>query len=236
MSSQRIKAWSISRLFAFESCPYRLYLQYIAKQAMPVLPEDNPMERGRRIHKEVEQYISGATDDFPSSGKKLKVELEFCRQAYIDGKASVEEQWGMNEHWGITGWWDDDVWLRVATDCYVTPSEDEGMIFDWKTGKSFGNEVKYAQQGQLYAVTAFMRYADLEHVSVTFGFLDDGTQRHKQYVRGPKLNKLIARFTERAERLTNCVDWRPKPNVLNCKFCPFGPGGTNACIYGAEPL
>ena len=236
MPTNPISAWSISRLFDFESCPHRLYLRYIAKAEMPEFPEDHPLKRGLRIHKECEQYISGASEDFPSSGKKLQDELEFCKTAYADGKASVEEQWGFDEKWEATGWWDDNVWLRVATDCYVIPGTDEAIIYDWKTGKSFGNEVKYTQQGQLYACGAFMRDPDLEHVAVTFGFLDDGKLRTKHYERGAKLNKLIAKFTERGTRLTSCVDWRAKPNVLNCKFCNFGPNGTNACIYGAEPL
>lgn len=236
MTTDRITAWSISRLLDYESCPHRLYLRYIAKAEMPEFGADHPLTRGLRIHKEVEQYINGAVEDFPSSGKKLEDILQFCRQAYVDGLASVEEQWGFDENWEAAGWWDDAVWLRVATDCYITPAADEAIIYDWKTGKSFGNEVKYAQQGQLYACGAFMRNPSLEHVSVTFGFLDDGKLRTKDYERGPKINKLVARFTERGNRLTNCVDWRPKPNALNCKFCPFGPSNTGACIYGAESL
>jgi hypothetical protein len=211
-------------------------LRYIAKAEMPEFDADHPLKRGLRIHKEVEQYINGASEDFPSSGKKLQDEIEFCKYMYEDGKASVEEQWGFDEQWQSTGWWDDTVWLRVATDAYATPSTDEAIIYDWKTGKSFGNEVKYTQQGQLYACGSFMRDPSLEHVVVTFGFLDDGKLRTKHYERGAKINKLIAKFTERGNRLTSCVDFRPKPNVMNCKFCPFGPGGTKACIYGAEPL
>jgi hypothetical protein len=203
---------------------------------MPEFPEDHPLKRGLRIHKEVEQFIDGTTEDFPSSGKKLEDELYLCRNAHQDGLATVEEKWGFTNDWENAGWWDDNVWLRVATDCYVHPSDDEAIIYDWKTGKSFGNEVKYTQQGQLYACGAFMRDPNLEHVAVTFGFLDDGKLRTKHYERGAKLNKLVAKFTERANRLTSCVDWRPKPNVLNCKFCPFGPNNTGACIYGAEPL
>lgn len=234
--TDRITAWSISRLFDFESCPHRLYLRYIAKAEMPEFPADHPLTRGLRIHKEVEQYINGASDEFPSSGKKLQDEIEFCKEQYQAGSASVEEQWGFDEDWNVTGWWDDNVWLRVATDCYVSIGADEGVIYDWKTGKSFGNEVKYTQQGQLYACGAFMRDSGLECVSVNFGFLDDGKLRVKHYERGPKINKLISKFTERGTRLTSCVDFRPKPNVLNCKFCPFGPSNTGACIYGAEPL
>ena len=233
---ETISAWSISRLFVFESCRHRAYLQYLVKSAVPDLEDNHPMIRGRRIHEEVEHYINGATEDFPSSGKKLKELLNDCRDAYRDGVAVVEEQWGFDRNWEPVGWFADDVWLRMATDCTVSFDRDSANIFDWKTGKSFGNEVKYMQQMQLYAIGAFMREPELEYADVTLGFLDDGKTRTKSFERGAKLNKLITRFEERGRRMTECTDFRPNPNAMNCKYCPFGPTGTKACMYGVEPL
>lgn len=89
---------------------------------------------------------------------------------------------------------------------------------------------------QLYAVVAFMLHPELEVVDVILGFLDDGTRRTKVFTRGKKITMLVARFTERALKMTTCIDFRPKPNIVNCKYCPFGPQGTNLCIYGVEPL
>ena len=235
MNPTQVDAWSISRLLEFEQCPHRTYLKVIAKSSQPELTEDHPMIRGKRIHQECEDYISGKTDDFPSSGKKLADELNYCRDNYAVGRATVEERWGFTEHWETTGWFDANIWLRMATDCAIT---DVGTaeIYDWKTGKSFGNEVKYMQQMQLYAVGAFMRDPQVENVDVRLGFLDDGKLREKSFTRGPKINKLITRFTERGNNLINCIDWRPKPSVVNCKWCPFGPGGTGACLHGVSPL
>jgi len=233
---QTIPAWSISRLLEFEQCPHRSYLKIIAKSEQPELTDDHPMVRGRRVHDECEAYISGKTDVFPSTGKKLQDTIEYCREQYAAGKASVEEQWGFDEQWQPVGWFDDTVWLRMATDCTVT-NDDSAEIYDWKTGKSFGNEVKYMQQMQLYAVGAFMLYPELNFIDVRLGFLDDGKVREKSFERGPKINKLIARFQERGLRMTNCVDFRPKPNLSNCRYCPFGPdNGTGACIHGVGSL
>lgn len=232
---ETIQAWSITRLFDFEKCHHRSYLQSIAKSPQPELDKNHPMIRGSRIHKEVEQYINGETKDFPSSGKKLRLILEYCRGAYTAGEASVEEQWGFDCDWTPTGWFDDNIWLRMATDCDVTV-DDSSEIFDWKTGKSFGNEVKYMQQMQIYACGKFMRSPETQFIDVTLGFLDDGKTRTKSFVRGPKINALIAKFTERGNRMTNCVDFRPSPSVMNCKWCPFGPGGTQACVHGVSAL
>ncbi len=115
-------------------------------------------------------------------------------------------------------------------------TSDTAEVYDWKTGKSFGNEVKYMQQMQLYAIGGFMREPDLQYIDVTLGFLDDGKTRTKNFERGAKTNKLITRFTERGNRMTNCVDFRPNPSAMNCRWCPFGPGGTGACQYGVEPI
>jgi hypothetical protein len=199
------------------------------------MPADHPMMRGRRIHEEVEHYINGTTGDFPSSGKKMKDTLDYCRDTFAEGNATVEERWGFDDEWGTTGWFDDNIWLRMATDCAIASDDTSAEIYDWKTGKSFGNEVKYMQQMQLYACGAFMRDARLEYVDVTLGFLDDGKSRVKNFARGTKVSNLVQRFTERGTRLTNNVDWRPKPNAMNCKWCPFGPtNGTGACIHGVS--
>lgn len=232
---ETISAWSISRLFEFEKCAHASYLRIIAKSKQPELEDAHPMIRGRRIHTEVEQYINGQTEDFPSSGKKLKTTLDYCRDRYREGNATVEEQWGFDNAWGVVGWFDDDVWCRMATDCDIS-YEETAEIWDWKTGKSFGNEVKYMQQMQLYAIGKFMRSPETEYIDVSLGFLDDGKVRTKSFERDDKLVKLLARFNERGNRMTSCVDFRPNPSAMNCKYCPFGPTGTAACIHGVSPL
>jgi len=202
---------------------------------MPELDESHPMMRGRRIHGEVEDYINGTTEAEPSSGKKLLSLLNSCREQFVKGYATVEEKWGFDADWNQCDWFDDNIWLRMATDCTVAGTE-WAIIYDWKTGKSFGNEVKYMQQMQLYACGKFMRSPETEYIDVTLGFLDDGKTRTKSFKRGPKLNKLIAKFTERGNRMINTIDFRPKPSVVNCKWCPFGPEGTSACVYGVSAL
>lgn len=210
------------------------YLMYIRKAAQPELPPDNPLERGKRIHKEVEAYIQGS-DDFPSSGKKLQDVLDYCREHYADGNAVVEDQWAFDRDWSTTGWFDDTAWCRMITDCTIYSDEQSAEIYDWKTGKSFGNEVKYMQQMQLYAVGAFLKHPDMEILEVRLGFLDDGKVREKVFQRDKKIMKLMKRFDERGRRMTECVDFRPKPSPINCKYCPFGPdNGTGECVHGVS--
>lgn len=234
-SKSGITAVSFSRLMEFERCPYRSYLKIVAKEEQPPLDDNHPMIRGREIHEQVEHYIAGRTEEFPDSGKKLRPVLDLCREQFAEGLATVEDQWGFDREWNDVGWFDAGVWLRMATDCFVLHDPTTATIWDWKTGKSFGNEVKYMQQMQLYAVGAFMRHPELELAEIRIGFLDDGKQRHRQFERGDKINSLCVSFTTRFNRITDCVDFKPKPNKGNCKYCPFGPTtGTGVCIYGVE--
>jgi hypothetical protein len=220
----------------YEQCPYRFYLKVIDKAEQPEIPDDHPMIRGRRIHEEVEHYIAHQTEDFPSSGKKLAAIIDNCRDRHAAGVATVEEKWGFTQDWSPVGWWEEGVWCRMATDYHESYDPTTEEIIDWKTGKSFGNEVKYMQQMQLYAVGAFMRNMDLTDLKVSLGFLDDGKVRTKHFERGPKINKLVAKFTERGMRIKDTIDFKPKPTLMNCKYCPFGVNGTKACIYAAEGL
>jgi len=194
------------------------------------------MVRGRRVHDEAEAYITGATDDFPSTGKKLKSVLDYCRDKFAEGKATAEEKWGFDAEWAEVDWFAGTVWCRMALDCLVFDG-DAAIVFDHKTGKSFGNEVKYIQQMQLYAIGVFMRHPEINYVDVKLLFLDDGKVREKNYQRGKKLNVLIKRFEERGNRMTSCVDFRPKPNLVNCRHCAFGIlNGTGSCIHAVGEL
>jgi hypothetical protein len=234
LTIKTLSAWSVSRLLEFEQCPHRSYLSHIVKSPQLELDDSHPMVRGSRIHKEVEEFINGTTEEFPSSGKKLKAYIEECREQYAAGNAGVEDQWGFDSDWNTTGWFDANIWLRMALDYFVKEG-NSGGITDWKTGKSFGNEVRIMQQMQLYAIGAFMRDPELEFIDVSVGFLDDGKLRTKNFARGTKITALVSKFTERGNRMTGCVDFRPKPNVGNCRYCPFGPtNGTGACLFGVE--
>lgn len=225
-----IKAWSLTGLLNFESCPQRAYLQYVLKADQPTIDDPNhPLERGKRIHSEVEAYIKGDTDVFPSSGKKLKEEIEFCKEQ----NAAVEEKWGFTDEWEPTDFFGENVWCRMVTDAYVK-LDTSSIIYDWKTGKSIGNEVKYMQQMQLYAIGAFMRDPDIDRIDVQLSFLDDGKIRNKSFERGNKVNQLVKRFQERGNRMVNSTTFPAKPNPMNCKWCPFGPQGTGVCVYGVE--
>jgi hypothetical protein len=196
--------------------------------------------RGTMVHDACEAFVKGEGDlikemtKFADYFTDLKVEYEA-------GDVTVEEDWGFNQDWYSTGWFDKDVWCRMKLDNFrVTARNDDGSIVagiatDYKTGKKFGNEVSHSQQGQLYAIGALMRYPTLELVDVEFKYLDHGlTSKKKQYTR-EKAMKFLPSWQARAKKLTSDREFKPKPNKINCKWCPFGPqNGDGSCDWGVD--
>lgn len=230
-----IKAWSFSRLLQFEKCPYSVYLESVVKAEKPDLPEDNPLIRGIRIHEAAEAFIKNEGELIRELTKpKIVDHLEICKDAYEQGTAEVEESWGFDETWGVTGWWDDNVWCRIKLDVKVDIDEETVDITDWKSGKSAGKEVRDMQQGQLYAIGVFMHEPAIEYVQPTFAYIDENKIITKNPIRRADIPRYIARFKERADKLTTCTDFRAKPNRMNCRYCDFGPNGTQACVHGVS--
>jgi hypothetical protein len=232
-----ITAWSISRLRNFETCAYRVALESAEKREKPPQPDDGPLQRGIRVHGVAEAYVKGETDELIEELSKSKVVevLEFYRACYAEGKAIVEEDWGHRNDWSVTGFWDDDVWLRLKLDAatFLDEGKTAALITDYKTGKSWGKEVKSYEQGAIYTIAMMFRNPTLMNVECNFLYTDENKIKPFKFTR-LQMPPLIKRFTQRALRLTLCTRFEPKPNRGNCMYCPFGPNeqGNNACPHG----
>jgi PD-(D/E)XK nuclease superfamily len=231
-----VKAWSYSSLKKFEQCPYGIQLAKVDKLKGPERDENHPAERGNKIHKLAEDFVQGKLTDLPKPLRKFEGDFNLLRGMFADGMVTVEEDWGFTSDWGITGWMAPDTWARLKCDVVVHHDEKHLTVIDHKTGKKFGNEVPHTQQGQLYAVGAFMRYPDVEVISVEFFYLDEGKKSKKTYTREKAL-KYMKRFTDRAVAMTTCKVFNPKPNKFNCQWCDFGVNkGTGECPYAVGDL
>lgn len=201
----------------------RAYLKYVERKSQDHV-DRTAADRGTQIHTEAELYVIGK-GDFTQNLSKFADDFAAVKAAYEAGNAQIEENWGFTADWTVTGWWDDDVWCRVKQDQFIFHPDSEGTIadsVDLKTGKKFGNEVSHNQQGQLYAISSFMRYPKLEVVYSIFKYLDHGLVSKKQYTR-EKAMKFLPHWNERATRMTSATQFPPKANKITCKWCPFGP-------------
>lgn len=199
---------------------------------MPPVDENSPLERGNRIHKSAEDYITGVAHELaPELAKHLAGQYAALRHWYQKGQATVEEEWCYDFEMKQTGWRDKTTWLRAKLDCCVRLSTTELLVQDLKTGKLFGNEIKHAQQGMFYSGLAAERYPEVEKIHVEFWYADANELTHTTFTRR-QAALFLQRFKERGTTMTTAVKFPAKPSESNCRYCPFGKNkGTDVCKH-----
>jgi hypothetical protein len=219
MASGSHKAWSFSRLSDFEKCPYMMRLKYIDKVEQP----ENPyIARGIRIHTSIEDFITGKSDTLDPEIKTFKNEINSLRERYKTGSVEVEGEWAFTNKWVRCDWRDyEQVWLRVKLDSYVHLSEEVGVVIDEKTGSKFGNEIKHADQGQLYAGVAFIVHPEKKKHTVELHYLDKDDITRVDYKQGMAA-KILVSFEKRAQKMLGATMFPPRPNIITCRSCPYG--------------
>jgi RecB family exonuclease len=230
-----IPTWSYSRLSIYEQCPFRAKLAYIDRIPEPPRPlppgkTEHANDRGTRIHEAAELYVQGGVELVPELAK-FKEEFVKLRQMYSEGKVALEGEWGYTTDWAPTSWTSADVWLRVKLDALVHLSDTHAVVIDYKTGRKFGNEIKHAEQCQLYQLATFMRYPELQNIEVELWYLDQDDITRMSYTRDQGL-RFHSGFNIRGCSITQSEEFPAKPNMFNCKWCPYGPKGTGHCNQG----
>jgi hypothetical protein len=228
-----IRSWSHSRLGVFESCPLRAKLQYIDKIPEPERPlppgkTEHANDRGTRVHEGAELFVKQSVELLPEL-QAFKPEMLRLREFHRAGKVSMEGEWAYDANWGPIGWSDPKAWLRMKLDALVRTSKTHAVVIDFKTGRKFGNEVKHAEQGQLYQLGTFIRYPELETIDVEFWYTDQDDISHMHYKRDQGM-RFFKNFNNRGQAITNAQDFPAKPNVFNCRWCPYK--GTPHCTRG----
>jgi hypothetical protein len=235
MSNERIKAWSYSRLVDFEQCKLRTKLKYIDRIPEPARPlppgkTEHANDRGTRIHDAAERFVRGGVELIPEL-KAFSTEFHDLRNKYKHGMVSLEGEWAINKDWEPVAWGDRDAWARIKLDAFVRLSKTHAVVIDYKTGKKFGNEIKHAEQTQLYQLAAFLRYPELQTIDVELWYTDQDDLTHMKYTRQQGM-RFFQNFNQRGIAMTTAEAFPPSPNVFACKWCPYGPRGTGDCDKG----
>jgi hypothetical protein len=124
-------------------------------------------------------------------------------------------------------------WLRLKLDAIVFVSETEAIDIDFKSGRKFGNELKHAEQLQLYQLVTFLRYPLLEKITTELWYLDQDELTSNTFTRTQGL-RFQRSWDARGTRMTTAVDFPPNPNIFSCKYCEYGPTGTGHCLVGVK--
>ena len=226
-------SWSFSRLQEFAKCKHLYFLKHLQKIPEPerqLKPGQTEFanDRGTRIHTNCEEYVRGIHDDLcPEANKHFGMHMDFLRAMYDDGMVEMEEEWAFDREWEITPW--EKGWVRMKVDVLVHWSETHASVIDLKTGRIYGNEISHAQQLQLYAVSTFLRYPKLEHVTVGDMYIDHGELVERAFTRQQAL-RFKKNFHDRGVEVTDNTVWTPNPNKYSCQWCPYK--NTEHCTVG----
>jgi len=223
-----IKSWSFTRLQDFLSCKFKAYLKYVER-----VPDPTPRpaaDRGTVIHTLAEEYVLGKLKELPQELAKFKTEFFALREAYKKKHVSLEGEWGFTTDWAPATW--KAAWGRIKADAVVHQSPTEAIVIDYKTGKKFGNEVKHAEQLQLYTLAVFLREPEVQIVTAELWYLDLDDLTPMTTTRGIAMGKYLKYWDQQAHRMTKCTAFPPNPNVFSCKWCPYKPSGTGHCKVG----
>lgn len=125
---------------------------------------------------------------------------------------------GNKTFWGVTK---TDLTIRVP---------NKSIIIDYKRGERYGNEYKHFDQGTLYGLVELLARPELDTVSVEFWYHKTGAVWPLELDRD-KAMKALAKFDERVAKMFAEKLWRPRANIVTCKWCPYrrGDRGNGAC-------
>lgn len=230
-----ISAGSFSRLSVYSECPQRAKLAYVdkVKEAERPLPpsKEHANDRGSRIHTAAEDYVQGNRDDLAHELLNFKDEIEHLRDLYQEGCVLIEQDWAFDELWDVCDPQDrDSIFLRAKLDALVFLTDTDVVAVDHKTGKRVNNEVKHAQQGQLYMLATFFRYPEVQTVTVEFWYLDQDEMYQVTYTREQGL-KFFSTWNRKMVTMLSDTDFTAKPSTWTCRFCPYQTG-KNKWIQG----
>lgn len=228
-----LKSWSFSSLMDFERCRFYSYLKRVQKipepeRALPPGKLEHANDRGTRIHESAELFVKGKVKFNPEL-RAFETEFNAMAALHKKGQVSLEGEWGMNKDWEPADW--SAAWLRLKLDALVFKSASEAVAIDYKTGRKIGNEIKHAEQLQLYQLVTFLRYPQLETIHTELWYLDQDDITTMTFQRHQGL-RFRAKWDMRAAKMTGATEFPPNPNVFTCKYCMYGPKGAGICERG----
>jgi CRISPR/Cas system-associated exonuclease Cas4 (RecB family) len=228
-----VLSWSHSKLADFDKCKRMFWLKHDQKIPEPPRPlppgkTEHANDRGTRVHENCELYVKGEIDDLAfEADKHFGWQLDLLRVLYAEQRVSLEGEWGHDVDWEVAEW--KKAWLRLKLDICVHIDDTHAIVIDLKTGRKFGNEIKHAEQLQLYQLCTFLRFPKLEKVTAELWYLDQNEVTTQTFTRSQGL-RFRQGFDKRGIAATSCEVFPPNPNRFSCRWCPYL--NTEHCTVG----
>lgn len=216
---EKLKSWSYSRYSCYTECPAKAKYKFIDKLPEPPAPA---MDRGDRIHKLAEAYVSGTMSVMPEELKLFEDQFVELREA----EPYTEDTWAFTSAWDETKWND---WNKCAVRIKVDAAcidKDTLYVIDYKTGKKRDG---YDEQLSLYALGGFLKFPKVKTVETQLWYLDSGDQVIDSYSMS-ETKALMSTWNKRVIPLLSDTTFKPKPSN-GCRFCNFSKSKGGPCKY-----
>jgi CRISPR/Cas system-associated exonuclease Cas4 (RecB family) len=168
------------------------------------------------------------------AAKYFQAEFDQLRKLYLANKVTLEQECALTDTWEYVDEWNDEAWCLIKMDSEIyTPSL--GIIIDYKTGKRRYNEVKHAEQMQLYQLAFWRKRPDLQRLRTEIWYLDlpPGQNVYAMSYTRKQGEKFQPGLNRRARKMLNDKKMSPTPNTFVCRWCPYHPErGTGHCKVG----
>lgn len=216
--TQQITSWSYSRFNTYSQCPGKAKLLLIDKFKEPDSPA---LINGQKRHVEMEYFLKGYA---PLPEWVHKNSVEYCNALKAD-KAVAELQVAFDKDWKPVEWFSKAAWARIKIDALVRHPKSARVI-DWKTGKIRDGE--YDEQLELYALTAFLMFPDIEEVSTELCFMELGVLLPVTTFKREEMEMLRARWEQRVGVMLADTTFEYHVNQY-CGYCHFRKGNGGPC-------
>ena len=230
-----IKRWSFSALTIFERCAFWAKLKYEDRVPEPEFSRGPAAVRGQQAHDDAERFVQGKVK-LARELESFAPEFHRLRELYAEGTVELESTLAFDNDWSRVADRSAGLWVKMVLDTRVQLAPATRLVVDYKTGKKDGNEVKHAEQGQLYMVSEFAADPKLADVWVEFWYLDLDVLTKVHYPR-EHYEAHKASFHRRGSAMTSANFFPPSPSKRNCRFCPYRSsrtGGTGHCAYAKD--
>ena len=164
-------AVGFSKLECFRQCPQKFKFQFIDKKKTK---GSAAMERGSKMHENIESYLNGWTKDLIPENQSFQKELDVLKTKdyHAEQALGFDREWRLLEDWFVKG-----TWLRVKMDAYFI-EDGKGTAIDFKSGKY---RVPSTEQVELYAVGLHAKHPELTQVTAEYWYLDTGEVYRRMY-------------------------------------------------------
>lgn len=204
---QAITQWSYSRFSNWEACPRSAFYASVLKMKTPSSPA---MERGSRVHKDIEDYLKGT---------KKKLPIEVCKEMVPQYKQMLKEKYvaegelAFTRKWEQTTWFAPDVFVRIKIDAM---SVDYSDIVDHKTGRQRGT---YGAQMELYGLAGHLLNPALKEVKTRLMFLENNIVVEEKF-KVSTLRKFTKMWDAKVKPMLDDRDFPATPSQEACHWCP----------------